>query len=383
MYPRNALTRRGEIVPGRDDENEIPLQLQSDERQSRRHDANDSVATKLSKWLTCSAQTIQGVGLLSAVLIGLKAIGSFDAFWNGTHQLVHPNGPHQVDHTNSSTDSNNEDILVFTINNHGFVPMAQNWILHAQSAEVNRFKVICTDRQCFDELSIWMNSTEHLELMEFEELNSKKMSWGQKDYSKYTQQRPQIVQAMYAGHFMDHNLSGILYLDSDMVIVRNFLSMLHSEQFADRDVVMQLDGGNADCSREPGTGGFCTCFLFTPFDKARDHNIRLFLNRWEKHCDAAYRNANDQSAMGTMLRAEYGTNESTTSYRQYQNLSIGILDCHQFPSGLQLQANKMKNWAMDKLMDKNDDSIKVLHSNYMGGYGKKESWFKKVGHWWV
>eukprot|EP01084_Bolivina_argentea_P214345 363907_1 len=45
--------------------------------------------------------------------------------------------------------------LVFTITNYGFITFAKNWILNLQNQRILDYIVICTDVQCFEELSLF------------------------------------------------------------------------------------------------------------------------------------------------------------------------------------------------------------------------------------
>eukprot|EP01083_Nonionella_stella_P199564 731675_1 len=59
----------------------------------------------------------------------------------------------KMDETQQETHQLNP--LIFTISNYGFLPFIKNWILHLQQFQLNNFNVICTDKQCYNELIHW------------------------------------------------------------------------------------------------------------------------------------------------------------------------------------------------------------------------------------
>merc|ERR1712129_434719 len=94
----------------------------------------------------------------------------------------------------------------------------------------------------------------------------------------------------------------------------------------------------------------------------RETRAKLFLSRWAEHCRPEVRD--DQQALELAWTNGRFDIEFTHLY-SYSNSSVNIeiLDCRRFPSGFEI-----RHRAAD---DAINDSIQLIHANFMGGLKKK------------
>ena len=267
------------------------------------------------------------------------------------------------------------NVLMFTIVNHGFISFAKNWILNLLKLDMHDFMIICTDKQCYYDLAKWNDSLQdQILLLKLESsLSSNFVSYGQNDYKLYTKQRPIIVKNIYNKlyHQNESNYDAILYLDSDIIALKNFIPII--EKYRTFDITLQIDASNDLCQ---GTGNeikYCSCFILIPLNKDHHFRVNFVLNEWENECDKDIANKNklesDQEALKLVL---YRNNNKTIHDPLKAN--IGTLNCNHFPSGWMMQ--HIDNFWIDHHHEMN-----IVHSNWMEGYKNKKIFFKKYGLW--
>eukprot|EP01084_Bolivina_argentea_P181401 313301_1 len=86
--------------------------------------------------------------------------------------------------------------LLFTISNYGFIGFAKNWILNLRKHKIFYYIIICTDIECFNELSLFnQNITKNIHNSSsiwFYNLcqTNRFIKFGESEYTNYVKQRP-------------------------------------------------------------------------------------------------------------------------------------------------------------------------------------------------
>ena len=137
--------------------------------------------------------------------------------------------------------------LIFTITTFSYDEFTKNWILSLEKNKMYDYMIICCDLPCSKSLISWKDSL-HVELAKeyipynntnndteaVEEYASKELIFGTSEFIKLAALRPIIYKNLYLKYvnkkrYKQNKYSALLYLDSDMVIVNNFIPLLYKK----------------------------------------------------------------------------------------------------------------------------------------------------------
>ena len=285
--------------------------------------------------------------------------------------------------------------LIFTITTFAYIDFVKNWVLSLERHKLYDFMIVCQDIKCKDALKKWRKSikielvTDLIEIKndENEKSADKFLTFGTSDYITFSHLRPITILNVYLEYFnkfkqdINTKYNALLYLDSDMAIVENFIPKLQREYLYTKkysswyhlfypkyimyDIVLQPD--NARCEY---TNYFCGCFLFIPFQLNKIDKITLFMNEWENQIKS-FKGDGNQLQMNMALNA---IKKSDT------DLNIGIVDCYEFPTGA-----FSVEWPINEYWNPfvANKQIQLVHANYVRGPRAKQDLLRKFNVWFL
>ena len=193
-------------------------------------------------------------------------------------------------------------------------------------------------------------------------------NWGSRAFREVTTLKLRLVLAELAR--MPRTTSHLLYLDVDVVIMRNVLPELLA--LPPRDVYLQSDEAHFNTA---GVKNFCTGVAWlarTEGTKALLHCALRRVTKSHDHKSAVYRGSkfkDDQDALNECVAARGGHEEGDSG----ATWDCGVLDPAQFPNGFRFFKRKS--------MCAREPAL--VHNNYAIGQRIKRRRFNKTGLWFV
>eukprot|EP01083_Nonionella_stella_P183292 661951_1 len=254
--------------------------------------------------------------------------------------------------------------LIFTISNGGFLDFTLNWRLNWQQHHINDTLIVCTDRECVQELD-QIDTSINSQLIDLHQ-NDDFFVYGGAQYGKLVNMRPMILLKLYTEHYAKYILNNtsynaLLYMDADMGIVQNFIAEELPAKYTHFDMSLVSDG--------VGSAWYmCSCIIFIPFKQHNYHKIVYFLNKWQKVGDqlaTLWHKTQNQYAFNQVLKRNI--------------LNVGHLNIEQYPNGQLMQDEE---WRKEHFNIQNT-KINTIHANYMKGAEKKKQFLVNNKYWFL
>lgn len=302
-------------------------------------------------------------------------------FLNGSKDLINNN------HSLKATNSNNDNLLIFSVVTNSAKQFTKNWISSIiKNNFQDNFFIIAIDDKIYKFLNSYIpkkiNFTKKLDhdyvyLYDskfLEKTNKSYVNWGTENFKKIACIRPKIINSVMKDFSKNEKLRfyRLLYVDIDMAFLKPFEvynRLLSSNQYSKYEIVF---GDDTNILKNKSRN-LCSCLMYFPLNSFNNYSITInkkmnkFLENWHKQCFKRKSNRNQASLNNLLNKESFSLNWST-------------FEQSQFPNGL-----NFKTWiSPEDFIYKNRtifSNIYWMHANYHLGQEEKIMFFKKYDQW--
>ena len=249
-------------------------------------------------------------------------------------------------------------LIYVSIFNDGMIELAENHLISLKKNNITNYIAYTTGERSYKYLTI---KGFNVQLYNFENQVNHEMKWCNKDFLNFEKIRMRIIKDLL------NTYERVFYLDVDIVVLNN-LNNVFTKDVGEFDIIIQDD------QFMPCIG--CVLFVNTPKTK----NLINSLLEVEYKINLQ----NEFLRQMNMARMVHGIKVSLLSLIYYPNglLYFGLRYINPTHDNMVLFENS-KNVRKQIIQSKRNNTIQLVHANYMAGSQNKIRAFKDFGLWYL